>query len=88
MVSYKALTTGLRIIEIKIKDEKDLDNIFSNGMLKEIVPSWNVKFSNVEFISFKRKFKKKMTVPITRYIYASQGIAEGYLMQINCSDAN
>lgn len=80
--------SGLRIIEIKIKDEKDLDNIFSNGMLKEIVPSWNVKFSNVEFISFKRNFKKKMTVPITRYIYASQGIAEGYLMQINCSDAN
>ena len=80
--------SGLKIIEIKIKDETDLDKIFSDGILKEIVPSWDVKFSNVEFISFKRIFQKQRKVPITRYIYNPQSIAEGYLTQIDCSDAN
>ena len=80
--------SGLKIIEIKIKDETDLDKIFSDGILKEIVPSWDVKFSNVEFISFKRIFQKQRIVPITRYIYNPQSIAEGYLTQIDCSDAN
>lgn len=65
-----------------------MDKIFSDGILKEIVPSWDVKFSNVEFISFKRIFQKQRIVPITRYIYNPQSIAEGYLTQIDCSDAN
>lgn len=80
--------SGLKIIEIKIRDEFDLDNIFLDGVLREIVPSLDVKFSNVEFISFKREIQKKITVPITRYIYIPQCIAEGYLTQIDCSDVD
>ena len=80
--------SGLKIIEIKIKDESDFDKIFSDGVLKEIVPSWEVKVSNVEFISFKRIFSEQRTVKISRYIFNPQSVAEGYFTQTDCSDAN
>lgn len=80
--------SGLKIIEIKIKDESDFDKIFSDGVLKEIVPSWEVKVSNVEFISFKRIFSEQRTAKISRYIFNPQSVAEGYFTQTDCSDAN
>lgn len=80
--------SGLKIIEIKIKNESDFDKIFSDGVLKEIVPSWEVKVSNVEFISFKRNFSEQRTVKISRYIFIPQSVAEGYFTQTDCSDAN
>ena len=80
--------SGLKIIEIKIKDESDFNKIFSDGVLKEIVPSWDVKVSNVEFISFKRYFYEQKNISISRYIFNPQSIAEGYFTQTDCSDAN
>lgn len=80
--------SGLKIIEIKIKEENDLITIFSDGVLKEIVPSWDVKCSKVEFISFRRNFQERKIIPITRYVFIPQSIVEGYLTQVDCSDAN
>lgn len=78
--------SGLRIIEVKIGNEADLESAFENGVLKE-VHSYTDRKKRVEFISFKRKFCRKTTAKIFRYII-DNFTPSGYFEQIPCTRSN
>ena len=59
--------SGLKIIEIHIKTEKDIYNLFSNGILSE---NFNKQLGNIiEFISFKRDIEEKLISSISRFVF-------------------
>lgn len=78
--------SGLRIIEVKISNEADIERLFDNDVLKEKY-SYSGKNKDVEFISFKRDICRKATADIYRYVI-NKFTPEGYLERISCSRAN
>lgn len=79
--------SGLRIIEVTIKKEQDLNDIFTNGVLveKDSGPS---KKNNTEFISFKRVLKEQMVSPIYRFVFNPLQKENGYITKLDCKSAN
>lgn len=78
--------SGLKIIEISINEEKDIDNLFTNDSLSE---NSNDKTENkIEFISFKRNIKEKIIAPITRFIYYPSISDTPFLCKLKCDIAN
>lgn len=76
----------LKIIEISIKTEKDIENLFSDGFLSE---NLNKRIGNkIEFISFKRKIEEKLVSPISRFIYYPALSPNPFKNNIQCSLAN
>lgn len=78
--------SGLKIIEIKIRNEQDIDELEQNDVLIEKRYGLN-KERNVEFISFKREINEERTVKIDRYILNSMQNPNGYITKIDCSKA-
>ena len=80
--------SGLKIIEMKIKNEEDIRKLYLANCIQEY-PSYSMdKAMDVEFIGFKRSFQKPMTTGISRYVFDPQIHVNGYLCPINCSQAN
>lgn len=76
----------LKIIEISIKTEKDIENLFSDGFLSE---NLNKRIGNkIEFFSFKRDIEEKMISPISRYIYHPKFSPNPFENNIKCDIAN
>lgn len=76
----------LKIIEISIKTEKDIENLFSDGFLSE---NLNKRIRNkIEFISFKRNIEEKLVSPISRFIYYPALSPTPFKNHIQCSIAN
>ena len=76
----------LKIIEISIKTEKDIENLFSDGFLSE---NLNKRIGNkIEFISFKRNIEEKLVSPISRFIYYPALSPTPFKNNIQCSIAN
>ena len=76
----------LKIIEISIKTEKDIENLFSDGFLSE---NLNKRIGNkIEFISFKRNIEEKLVSPISRFIYYPALSPNPFKNNIQCSIAN
>ena len=76
----------LKIIEISIKTEKDIENLFSDGFLSE---NLNKRIGNkIEFISFKRDIEEKLTSPISRFIYYPALSPTPFKNNIKCDIAN
>lgn len=78
--------SGLKIIEIKIRNEQEIDELEQNDVLLE-KRFGLIKERNVEFISFKREINERRTAKIDRYILNSMQNPNGYITQINCSKA-
>lgn len=78
--------SGLQIIEIKIRNEQDIDELEQNDVLLEKRYGL-IKERNVEFISFKREINEERTVKIDRYILNSMQNPNGYITKIDCSKA-
>lgn len=78
--------SGLKIIEISIKSEKDIENLFSDGRLSE---NLNKRIGNrIEFISFKRNIEEKLVSSISRFIYYPALSPTPFKNNIQCSIAN
>lgn len=76
----------LKIIEISIKTEKDIENLFSDGILSE---NLNKRIGNkIEFISFKRNIEEKLVSSISRFIYYPALSPTPFKNNIQCSIAN
>lgn len=76
----------LKIIEISIKTEKDIENLFSDGFLSE---NLNKRIGNkIEFISFKRNIEEKIVSSISRFIYYPALSPTPFKNNIQCSIAN
>ena len=76
----------LKIIEISIKTEKDIENLFSDGFLSE---NLNKRIGNkIEFISFKRNIEEKSVSSISRFIYYPALSPTPFKNNIQCSIAN
>ena len=79
--------SGLRIIEVTIKKEQELNDIFTNEVLLERNLSSSKK-NSIEFISFKRNLKEQMVSPIYRFIFNPLHKEDGYITKIDCKSAN
>ena len=78
--------SGLKIIEISIKTEKDIENLFSDGILSE---NLNKRIGNkIEFFSFKRDIEEKMISPISRFIYNPTLSPKPFENNIKCDIAD
>lgn len=76
----------LKIIEISIKTEKDIENLFSDRFLSE---NLNKRIGNkIEFISFKRNIEEKLVSSISRFIYYPALSPTPFKNNIQCSIAN
>lgn len=79
--------SGLRIIEIKIKDEQDV-NILRNWGVTEDPMHTFMREGRVKFINFKREITAPHHVKLQRYIYNPQQNPLGYLTEIDCNKAH
>lgn len=75
----------LKIIEISIKTEKDIENLFSNGFLSENLNKRNGNI--IEFFSFKRDIKEKLISTISRHIYYPKYSPIPFKSEIKCDIA-
>lgn len=80
--------SGLKIIEMKIRNEDDIKELLGGNHLTE-ERGWEYehkKSGTVEFISFKRTLKERMNVPIVRYVLGDDDDHQaGYCTFVNCS---
>ncbi len=83
--------SGLKIIEMKIRCEEDINELLTSNHLTE-EQGWgykNKKSGTVEFISFKRNLKERMEVPIVRYVLGDDDEHQaGYCTVVNCQKAH
>ena len=78
--------SGLKIIEISIKGEKDIEKIFTNGVLSE---NLNKRIGGkIEFFSFKRKLEESMVTEIHRAIYNPSLRYDVFINTIKCDIAD
>ncbi len=86
----KKRESGLKIIEMKIRNEEDIKELLGNNHLTE-ERRWKYehkKGGTVEFISFKRTLKEQMQVPIVRFVMDNNDVhQDGYYTYVNCSKA-
>jgi len=81
------LNSGLRIIEIKIRDEKDISDLHNMKEIRELT-AWPKKDNYVKFISFQKEFSSKFHVNLQRYIYIPNRNLNGYLTEVDCQNAD
>ena len=76
--------SGLRIIEISIKNEQDIFKLKHEDVISE--PLYVAKRErNVDFFSFKRELLIPFHVKLQRYVYIPNQNPVGYLTEIDCS---
>lgn len=79
--------SGLRIIEIKIKEEQNINSLQHQDVIRELLFT-SKRERNVDFISFKRVIITPLHVKLQRYIYNPQQNPNGYLTEIDCYKAH
>lgn len=79
--------SGLRIIEIRIKDEQDAIDLQKEDTLCESFLYATKREKKVEFISFKKEIKERKKIKIQRYVYNPNHNLIGYLTEIDCDKA-
>lgn len=84
--------SGLKIIEIKIKNEEDI-NALLNMEVWEETHEWRYGEKEVsgplEFIAFKRTLKEPMEIGIARYVFGKfENQQNGYITFVNCRIAH
>lgn len=78
--------SGLRIIEIKVKNEQDIFDLKEKKILQE--PDFGpLKEKKIEFISFKREVKEPRSAQIQRYLYNPKQEINGSFQLIDCAYA-
>ena len=76
--------SGLRIIEISIKNEQDIFKLKHEDVISE--PLYVAKRErNVDFFSFKRELLIPFHIKLQRYVYIPNQNPVGYLTEIDCS---
>ncbi len=75
--------SGLKIIELKIKSETDLQEIFRNNVIRE---DFYDHYKQVEFISFRRHIRRKFEAKIYRFILNKLS-RSGYMTHTLCTSA-
>ena len=82
--------SGLKIIELKIRNEEDIKELLDNNHLTE-ERGWDYehkKSGTVEFISFKRILMEQMHVPIVRYVLGDDDDHQaGFCTSLDCARA-
>ena len=78
------IKSGLRIIEIKIKDEQDIFCLKNKSAVRESRFATN-RGNMVSFFSFKRELYVPLQVKIQRYVYNPRHNPIGYLTEIDCN---
>lgn len=81
----KKLNSGLRIIEITVKEEQDIISIVKQNVLEE---SESIFKKVVNFVSFKREFEEPMSSEVSRYIFNPSVNENGYITPIKCQQAD
>lgn len=84
--------SGLKIIEIKIKNEEDI-NALLNMEVWEETHEWRYGEKEVsgplEFIAFKRTLKEPVEIGIARYVFGKfENQQNGYITFVNCRIAH
>lgn len=82
---YK-IQSGLRIIEIKIREEQDIRDLLIRKDIYECNP-WSKKENYVKFINFKIEFSSQRHTKIQRYVYIPENSPYGYLTEVECNNA-
>lgn len=83
---YNKRNSGLKIIELTLKNEDDVIAIVEAKVIQE--PIYKIgKKKKVEFISFNWYINSPMENTITRYIFRPKVSEIGYTTLINCKDA-
>lgn len=80
--------SGLKIIEISIRDEEDIKQLQSTDEILEPLVYVKKKKEKAEFISFKREIQVPLQVRIQRYVHILEHTPSEYLTKINCIDAH
>ena len=81
--------SGLRIIELRIREEQDAIQLQNMNSLQESTDiQQKEKGLKVEFISFKKVFKKPFQIKLQRYIYNPQLNPIKYLTEVACNNAH
>jgi len=78
--------SGYKIIEVKIKNEDDIINMWKEDFWRE-EHYIREKDRKIEFISFKREMKIKKHTKLKRYIFHSKQTPLGYVTEVDCSQA-
>lgn len=78
--------SGYRIIEVRIKSEDDLINMWKEDFWRE-EHYIRKKDRKIEFYSFKREMKIKKHTKLKRYIFRPQQTPLGYVTEVDCSQA-
>lgn len=79
-------SSGLKIIELTIKNEQDVVDFITEKILEEPLFQFDKK-KKVEFISFNRNLKLPMEVAVSRYIFRAGLPENGYVTSVKCKDA-
>jgi len=78
------IQSGLKIIELSIKKEQDVKELFEANSITE-------KFfrkQKAKFVSFKRQLKASLESPINRYILEPSKSLNGILTEVTCKTRN
>ena len=88
----KKRQSGLKIIEVSVKNEADIESLFENGILREPKDEYpfhtTQKKKKVECISFNRVRNEQLHIPIMRYVFNPKRCINGYITQIDCCKAD
>ncbi len=79
--------SGLRIIEIKIKNEQDIFFLKKNDVFRELLYAIK-KERKIYLYSFKRELRVPLQVKIQRYVFCPNHNSFGKLTEINCNHAH
>lgn len=77
------LDSGLKIIEVRVKKESDVNALIAQDVLQET--SW-ARDKDVTFYSFNRDVKKKLVSDVFRYVMNTDK-PSGYIRKITCDNA-
>lgn len=81
------LASGLKIIELKVKKEKDVIDMVGLDALEELTYPLK-KEKDVKFISFKRELEEPLVSEVTRYIFNPSVCENGYITMTDCRKAD
>lgn len=70
--------SGLKIIELKITKEQDIEDFINKTEVE-------CYCSNLECINFKKYIKKRLDAPVPRYIINDTGNGEGFFVKVGCT---
>ncbi len=81
--------SGLRIIEIRISDEKDIDTLKNCCSLESRMYDYYTQKSGfrIEFINFKSIYEERLTVPVKRVSYTPSNDQTVLVKDVQCDKA-